>query len=111
MSKMRRGVSLSAHVRKRIFGGSSALTGLMAFCLTLGCDGVLSGGAGDAAENAGKGSADGGGVPGPDGSPSASTEPLGPTLRLLTRAQYQASLRALFSFADSLDYSGLEDDV
>jgi len=32
-------------------------------------------------------------------------------LRLLTRAQYQASLRALFSFADSLDYSGLEDDV
>lgn len=43
--------------------------------------------------------------------PGASGEVIGPTLRLLTRHQYEQTLAALFPASISLDLSGLEEDV
>ena len=74
-----------------------------------GCTGVLGGTSDkDGTTGAGDGSDS---EPGGEGTPSDTGAPLGPTLRLLTRPQYESSLGSLFSFADSLNLTKLEDDI
>jgi hypothetical protein len=70
-----------------------------------GGDGEVVGPNGGEVTGAG-GSAAGGSAPGPQ--PTGALG--GPSLRLLTGAQYRATLRSLFTFADELDIE-LEDDV
>lgn len=78
---------------------------------SFGCTGVLGGTFDEEGAGNGDGSGSGPEGPGGEGDPTQTGEPLGPTLRLLTRHQYESSLRSLFSFVDTLDLSKLEDDI
>jgi hypothetical protein len=78
-----------------------------------GCDAMLRSG-GDNPTESGPGNhtgSNGGSGNSPHQPDPASFVPPGPTLRLLTHEQYRATLRTLFSFADSINLSGLQEDV